>query len=240
MFMPEKKSIDYVLYIFLYIVLFFLAANLSSRALLRGELVKLPNLVGKNFEEARTEILKKNLSISVQSYQPDSTWEKGRIIYQDPMPGSRLRKNKVVKVVISEGSEKVDIPRVEGRSLEAATQILKDSGLRKGRISQIHTPQFSAGRILAQEPRPSVVVDRNTPVNLLISQGAWEDRFMMPDLIEKNADKVIDKLRSMDFKVSDIHYSYYPGLGPGIIIKQFPPPGFRIQKRNLITLEVSR
>jgi beta-lactam-binding protein with PASTA domain len=62
----------------------------------------------------------------------------------------------------------------------------------------------------------------------------------MPDLIGKNAAKVMDQLKALDFKIGDFRHTYYPGLGKGIIIKQFPPDGYRIQKRNLITLEVSR
>ena len=62
----------------------------------------------------------------------------------------------------------------------------------------------------------------------------------MPDLIERRADQVIPRLKAMDFTVTDIRYVYYPGRSAGFIVKQFPPSGYRIQKRNLITLEVSR
>ncbi|MGC8746939.1 MAG: PASTA domain-containing protein [Candidatus Saccharicenans sp.] len=44
----------------------------------------------------------------------------------------------------------------------------------------------------------------------------------------------------MGFKVEDIRYVYYPGLEKGIIVKQNPPSGYPIQKRNPISLEVSR
>ena len=62
----------------------------------------------------------------------------------------------------------------------------------------------------------------------------------MPDLIGKKSAPVISKLKRMDFRVGVVRYSYYPGLEPGIIIKLLPPHGYRIQKNNLITLEVSK
>ncbi len=55
----------------------------------------------------------------------------------------------------------------------------------------------------------------------------------MPDLIGRDARVVIARLHELDFKIGDIRYSYYPGLGKGVIIKQSPPNGYRIQKRNL-------
>jgi len=238
--MSAKKNFDYIFYALLYIILFFLSATLSSQMIIRGELVKLPDLIGQKFDEARAELERKKLILSVQGYQFDSRWEKGKIIFQDPLAGSRLKVNKVVRVIVSQGSEKVSVPKFEGKSLETATQILKEAGLKKGRISQIHTAQYAAGRIISQQPPPAEVVESYYPINFLVSQGAREEKYVMPDLIEKDAEPVIKKLREMEFRVADIHYSYYPGLEAGIIIKQFPLHGFRIQKRNLITLEVSK
>jgi serine/threonine-protein kinase len=238
--MLNKKPIDYALYTLIYLILFFLAADLSSQIILRGELVSLPALQGKSLEQARLELAVKKTALVIRGYQFDSRYEKGKIISQEPGPRSRVKANRTVSVFVSSGSESVTVPRLEGRSLETATQTLKSIGLRKGRVSQIHTPQYAAGRIIAQQPPASEAIGRNAPVDILVSQGAWEARYIMPDLIEKNADAVIRKLKTLDFQVTEVHSSYYPGLGPGIIIKQSPAHGFRIQKRNQIMLEVSK
>ena len=238
--MPDKKLGDYAFYALIYLILFFLAANLSSQIILRGELITLPDLKGKSLEEARAELAVKRTSIAILSRQFDTRIEKGRIISQDPGPGSRVKTNRTVNVIVSEGSERVAVPRLESRSLEFAGQILKSAGLRKGRVAQIHTRQYAAGRIIARQPPAENVVGRNAPVDFLVSQGAWEAMYIMPDLIEKNAAAVIRQLRALEFQVAEIHYSYYPGLGPGVIIKQAPVAGARILKRNQITLEVSK
>lgn len=238
--MPPKKVFDFVLYILLLSTTFFLSAALSSQIILKGEIVTLPDLVGKTLDEAKTELARKKLSIALRGIQPDDNWQRGKIIFQEPSAGSKIKVNKVVKVVLSGGSEKILVPRLTGRSLEVSSQILKDAGLLRGKISQVHTPQYAAGKVIAQQPLPSEEVERNSPVGLLVSQGEWEEKYLMPDLIGKQARAVMAKIKEMEFKIADVRYSYYPGLEPGIIIKQFPPPGYRIQKRNLITLEVSK
>jgi beta-lactam-binding protein with PASTA domain len=239
--MSDKKLYDIAFYTLLYLVLFFLAADLSSQIILRSELVTLPDLLGKTLTEARAELAKKKTALLVQGRQFDNRFEKERIMFQDPSAGSRIKVNKTVKVILSQGSEKVTIPKLEGRSLEWASQALKDASLRRGRVSEIHTPQYAAGRIISQQPTAAAVVNRNTAVNFLVSQGAWEEKYIMPDLIEKNFDAVSKWLQAMEFKVSIDHYSYYDSrLGPGIILRQSPVHGFPLLKRNLISVEVSK
>jgi beta-lactam-binding protein with PASTA domain len=238
--MPKKTVADLAIYPLIYFVIFFLAADLAAQFILHGELITLPDLKNKNLEEARTELAQKRTSILIQGRQFDTRIEKDRIISQEPAAGSRIKANRAVRVMVSEGSENLTVPKLEGRSLEWAGQTLKTLGLRKGRVSQIHTPQYAAGRTIAQSPPADQIVAKNTAVDFLVSQGAWEPRYIMPDLIEKNLAPVLRQLKALEFQVAEIHYSYYPGLGPGIIIKQSPVPGYRIQKRNQITLEVSK
>jgi serine/threonine-protein kinase len=238
--MPSKKIFSIAFPALAFLVVFFLSANLTSRFVLRGETITIPNLYGKTVEDARAELAKKKLSLALQGWQFSTELERGRILYQEPPSGSRVRIHKAVKVIACEGSEKVRVPKLAGRSLETGSQHLDLAGLIKGKISHIHTSRMAAGKIIAQQPPADEEVARHSAVNLLVSQGEREEKYLMPDLIEKHGEFTIFQLRKMDFKVADIRYAYYPGLGPGIIIKQFPPPGYLIQRRNLITLEISK
>ncbi|MBE0460213.1 MAG: PASTA domain-containing protein [Candidatus Aminicenantes bacterium] len=199
-----------------------------------------PDLEGKIFDQAKEELFQKKLSIVQSGLQVHEKWEQGKIIFQDPPAGSKIKLNKVVKVILSTGKEKVLVPNFIGKSFQTINQTLQESGLKKGKISHVHTPKYAAGKIMAQFPQQEEEVGRDTYISFLISQGEIEKKYLMPDLIGKRAETVIAKLKEMDFRVGDIRYVLYPGLESGIIIKQFPTQGFRIQKRNLITLEVSK
>ncbi len=239
--MPAKILYKYGQTLILFMIVFFLSAIVSSRTITKGDLVAVPDLTGKTMAEARTELARKNLSLQEKGVEFNDRWERGRIISQEPSAGSKIRTNKAVKIALSRGSELVEIPKLEGRSLEAATKILIELGLEKGKISQIHTDRHAAGRIIAQDPPPSPQeIKRLTPINFLVSQGEREQKYLMPDLIGKKAQAMIARLGALGFKVADVRYVFYPGLEAGIIIKQFPTQGYGIAKRNLITLEVSR
>jgi len=238
--MPQKKATDVILYILILFNLLFLSAFASYRITLKGEMVTLPDLHGMSVEEAKKELTEKKLSLVQSGFQLHDRLDMGRVISQDPAADSRIKLNKVVKVIVSSGKEKTIVPLVVGRSLQAVSQELKNVGLLKGKISHVHTSRYSAGRIIAQYPLPMSEVAKNSRLSMLVSQGEREEQFLMPDLIGKFGPRVIAKLRELGFRVGDVRRSYYPGLEAGVIIKQFPPHGFRVQKRNLITLEVSK
>jgi len=238
--MPKSILYKIAFYSAFFLIVFFLTAIVFSQIILKGETVTVPDVTGKTVSQARTELAKKDLSVAQRGSEFNDRWERGLIIRQDPAPDSRIRVTKVVQVVTSAGSARVNVPNLEGKSLENVLTILQSGGLYKGKLTQIHTSRYPAGRVIAQKPAPDEVVERNSPVGLLLSQGAREERYIMPDLIEQRADRVIAWLRSLDFKVADIQYRYYPGRSSGFILGQFPLPGYKIQKRNLITLEVSR
>jgi beta-lactam-binding protein with PASTA domain len=239
--MPAKLVYKYSQALILFLIVFFLSAIVSSQIITKGEMVTVPDLTGKTMVEARSELTRKSLSLQEKGVEFNDRWERGKIIFQEPPAGSKIRTNKTVKIVLSGGSEMAEIPNLVGRSLEAAAKILAELGLEKGKISQIHTDKYAAGRIIAQDPSPSPQkIKRLTPINFLVSQGEIEQKYLMPDLIGKKAQATIARLGTLGFKVADVRYAFYPGLDAGIIIKQFPPHGYGIAKRNLITVEVSR
>jgi len=238
--MARSKVLTIAIVCLIVLNLFFLSASIASRLILSQEMVTLPDFVGRPIDDARAEALKKGLFLIEAGIRTSGSYARDRIIHQEPSAGSRLRIHKSVRVILSAGTEIVPVPRLEGRSVEASVGLLQEAGLVRGRMTQIHTSLFPAGRILAQRPLPGEDVPRSTAVGLLVSQGEREDRFLMPDLITRRAAPVIERLKSLEFKVSDIRYVSYPGWEPGIIVNQVPPPGFRIQRRNLISLEVTK
>jgi len=238
--MLKKSLYDIAFYSLLFFIIFFLSAVIISQVVLKSEAVTVPNLTGKTVMQARTELARKDLSVAQKGSEFDDRWAKGLIVRQDPAPASRIRVMKVVQVITSLGSEKVSVPDVQGKSLDSVLPMLREAGLVRGNMTQIHTAALPAGWVIAQKPSPDSVVERNSPVGLLLSQGRRDPRYVMPDLIYRRADRVLARLQALDFKVADIRYVHYPGLTPGIIVKQDPPNGFRIQKRNRISLEVSR
>ena len=238
--MFTKKILTTAIWIVAFLNLFFISAIISFQLTLKGEMVSLPNLIGQTMDEAKAELEKKKIHIVQSGVQLHQKYERGKIIFQDPPANSKVKIHTEVRVVLSAGKEKVIVPRLLGKNLQTIRPTLDEAGLREGKISHVHTPKYAAGKIIGQYPLPDEEVGRDTPVSLLVSQGQHEIKYLMPDLIGKKATSSIAQLEGMDFNVSDIRYRHYRGLEAGIIINQSPSPGSNIQKRNRITIEVSK
>lgn len=238
--MNTNKIYSPALLSFIFLILFFLSSILAHRYVIKGEMVTVPDIVGKTMNEAKTELVRKRLSLVKKGEQFDAKLERGKIIAQEPSSGSKVNFNEVIKVTLSSGQEKVLVPRLVGRNFQLIREILEEGGVTRGIMSHVHTPKYSAGRIIAQYPPAAEEVGRGMPISLLISEGEWEEKYLMPDLIGKKTDLIIPWLEGLGFKVEDVRNTYYPGLESGVIIKQAPRQGYVLQKNYPIRLEVSK
>jgi beta-lactam-binding protein with PASTA domain len=238
--MAKKALYSSVVFSLVFFILFFLSAIVFSRVVFKSEVVTVPDLAGKAVSQARSDLRRRDLTLAQRGAEPNDHVEKGLIVRQDPAPGSRIRSSRVIQVFTSSGSGTVTVPDLAEKPLEESLTLLQAAGLTRGTMTQVHTARLPAGRILDQRPSPGTVVERGFAVGLLLSQGGLDARYVMPDLIGRRADGIIGRLESWGFKVADIRYVYYPGAPAGLIVKQDPPNGYRIQKRNRISFEVSR
>jgi len=67
-----------------------------------------------------------------------------------------------------------------------------------------------------------------------VSRGPGGASFVMPDLIGRDAAAAMRVLQSAGLKVGDVRYRSYPGVAPGIVIRQVPAAGYRVDGRTAL------
>jgi Uncharacterized protein conserved in bacteria len=144
--------LEVINFILLILIFFFGGAVISSQIILNDEMVNVPDIVGKTIDQARSELQKRDLSLSISGSQFSDEVERGRILVQDPAPGSRIKVNRTISVTISNGRESATVPNFVGKSLEQSINNLRQVGLVKGPLSQIHTPHIRREKLLFKIP----------------------------------------------------------------------------------------
>jgi beta-lactam-binding protein with PASTA domain len=97
------------------------------------------------------------------------------------------------------------------------------------------------GTVLVQRPPPGEAdLSAGGGASLLVSRGPGGASFVMPDLIGRDAGMVLRALQGVGLKVSDVRYRTYPGIEPGIVLRQTPPAGYPVSARGAVLLDVSK
>jgi beta-lactam-binding protein with PASTA domain len=107
------------------------------------------------------------------------------------------------------------------------------------RVAEVEAPA-EEGTILVQRPAAGDVDALADGVSLLVSRGRGGRDYVMPDLIGRKADAVIDGLQQAGLKVADVRYRTYPGTAPGIVLRQSPAAGHRVSPRSTVSLDISK
>ena len=198
--------------------------------------VKIPLIIGKTEEEAKKELSPLKLKLEIISTKNDDVIPEGKIISQEPAAGVSVKSNTRIKVVISLGKGKIEVPDITGQSLEEATSELEKLGLELYVEEEEVTDKYLPGTVILQQPLSGTKVDEKTKIRVKISKKLEE--VVIPDLAgltEEEATKVL-MAKELKLKVSGSQHS---DIEKGLIISQDPPAGEKGAKNSQVAVVTS-
>jgi serine/threonine-protein kinase len=215
-----------------------LFAAASMRLALRASEVQVPDLTNRTANEATSLAAGLGLGLKVDDAKRiDPKIAAGRVLAQDPPPGSTARRQRSVKVWLSAGPRPTTVPGVTGETERTAQLRLVQNGFAVNAVSEIRSRELPADVVVAQEPPPKTP---GTTVSLLVNRNDRGATYVMPDLIGVNGDRAAEALRQRGFRMAVVGSNPYPGIPAGIVLRQSPAAGFQIAPGEPISLEVSR
>jgi eukaryotic-like serine/threonine-protein kinase len=217
---------------------FFLSAAIGMRLALQTREVQVPPLTGRTVNDATLLLSDAGLHLRVEEGRRlDPDVPAGHIVMQDPVGGARTRRERSVRVWVSAGPRSMVVPALAGESERTAQLRVQQEGLELTGIAEIRSADYPPGTVVAQYPAAK---STSGEVALLVNRGERGASFVMPDLIGVNGARAADVLRNRGFRVAVVGDHPYPGVPPGIVLRQNPQAGFQIAPGDPISLEVSR
>ena len=206
-----------------------------------GRSVTVPELVGRTPEDALSAARAVGLRVEEQSGRArfDDRVPRGRVLLQEPEAGSLAKPLQTVRVVLSLGARALHVPELQGLAPRAAAVKLSREALELGTVAWYRDPAAPQG-IVAQEPEPESPAEKGEAVRVLTSRGAPEMRVVMPDFVGQDAQAVRDRLEKFGFRVGSARFEAYDGVRANTVLKQFPPAGYPLSSREVVSLTVSR
>ncbi len=217
---------------------YLLFAVATMRVAFRAREVQLPNLTGREISQATSILSSVGLTVRVDDNRRfDPKVPAGHVAGQDPVPGTAVRRGRSVKVWLSRGAKVTVAPRLVGESEQSAQRRIAEEGMIVREVADVRSDQYQADTVISQDPPPGMPGES---VSLLVSRGERASGYVMPDLIGVAGEAAIEALRSHGLRATVVAQQPYPGVPPGIVLRQHPTAGYQVTAELAVSLEVSR
>jgi len=136
--------------------------------------IKIPNLIGKSYEEAQRIAGSSNIQLfkTGEEFDEDKNFPAGTIYRMKPGAGRTIKAGKSVDVWVSKGSKYTLAPDISKLTLDEARTRIIDSGLIVGTVTQDFSDTIPTDRVISQNPAPGTQRARGQSVDLVYSLGA--------------------------------------------------------------------
>jgi eukaryotic-like serine/threonine-protein kinase len=183
-------------------------------------------------QQARAKIRADGFTPVVNTHASRKT-PAGFVFKQLPIAGTRIQKGDPVRIWVSTGVPKVDVPSLVGTQSTDAVAALKDAHLKP----DVHEVPSSkpAGEVTAQDPPPGTSQPEGSPVRINVSKGPTP--VSVPSVIGQPIATASSQLQALGFKVTITTVdSSQPA---NTVTDQSPGAGESAGKGSVISLTVS-
>lgn len=147
------------------------ASGESSEAAASGMVQISSDLVGKDAEEAKSELEALGLVVQI-SYAQSSDQASGKVISASVKAGDQVASGSSVELTVSAGSEgtMVEVPDTTGDDKAVAKSKLTQKGF-KVNVQEAASEDVAAGIVIAQDPAGGASAPSGTAVTITVSSG---------------------------------------------------------------------
>jgi beta-lactam-binding protein with PASTA domain len=222
------------------IIIMVLSAWVAFTFLTRGGDVRVPDLEGMELRAALELASRDQLGLRVKGTGYDLGTPPGHVISQDPVAGAKVKANRTVYVVVSQGTPSVFTPDLTDLTLRRAELQLIQAGLTLGKVGHTHHKGVASGTIITQSPPQGLLVSRGSSVDLLLSDGPRPAVYLLPDMTGFPMETVLSRIRGWNMRSGRIMEIVDENVPPGTVAALTPPPGSAVVEGQSIHLTVTK
>ena len=195
---------------------------------------RMPNVQNLSAEEAEAQLKAENLRVHYE-YQTSDQVAENHIISQDPAPDTVVDRGSAVTIVISQGSDLVDLSRLSltGRQAETVQEELLQQELRSVIMEEASTT-VPKGYVIRYAPDSGL--RKGDTVTLYVSAG---DLRTVPDLRGLTEEAALGSLAQSGFVEGTVTEEHSADVPVGSIIRQGKDPGSQAEAGSAVDYVIS-
>lgn len=183
--------------------------------------VKVPPVVGKDENAAKSAITAAGLTVGTVSEASSDTVESGLVISQSPSANSETESNGKVNIVLSSGPNKKKVTDVIGHESSRAQSELAGDGF-KVEVKETYSDDMRAGLVVSTSPDRGTYVQPGSTVTITVSKG--REQVTIPSVsVGMTYEEAVEALNDAGFKGTVKEATEYSAsVGNGFVTRYSP------------------
>ena len=224
---------------------FFVVAGVSAYLTLTGiikseDTVIVPDLIGKDVVSALEILTDLQLNTKVNGSEYSQYHAKNHVTFQEPAPGSEIKRDRDVRIMISKGAKTILMPNIVALSEQQARMIIEENGFRRGRLSRTYSHRVEKGHVIVQVPQAGAMITRGKKVDILVSFGPKPVKYVMPDLFGQSLDQALVMIESTNLTLGKLRSQFDQQKTRNSVTRQEPFPGYSVPESSPVHLVINR
>lgn len=183
--------------------------------------VKVPSVVGKDENAAKSAITAAGLTVGTVSEASSDTVESGLVISQSPSANSETESGGKVNIVLSSGPNKKKVTDVIGHESSRAQSELAGDGF-KVEVKETYSDDMRAGLVVSTSPDRGTYVQPGSTVTITVSKG--REQVTIPSVsVGMTYEEAVEALNDAGFKGTVKEATEYSAsVGNGFVTRYSP------------------
>ena len=242
--LPKSRLRKYLTVAVIAILAFFAFLLLLDQVIMpwyvqRGKVAYVPAVLGMSVDRAVDTL--KNAGYEPIKYETrfDDKAKEGTIIRQTPEGGDETKPGRKVYLIISGGTETVQMPDLTGKNIRDARIALIHLNLDVDKTDMEFTDSIPGGIVFKQSPAPGTLIATSQKIDLIVSQGPRAGRVAVPDLTGMTVNDALLKLNAVKLGLGQESETDRTEGKSGTIYDQFPKPGELVTEGSTVDIFIT-
>lgn len=202
------------------------------------QLVRMPDVKGKNVEDARNSLAELGLRTAVE-YEESDAIDAGVVISADVSVGTELAVGSTVMLTASAGPQGIAVPNVTGLTYEEANSQLVSLGFAVTKM-EAYSESVEAGIVASQMPETGSTAPKGTNITVTVSLGKEEAKVRVPDLMGHPEEEATIKAIEAGLEIGSVSYVYSTDYAEGQVCYQSYSNGSWVEAGTKLEIKVSK
>jgi serine/threonine-protein kinase len=194
---------------------------------------EVPALRGTDLDAAQASLQDAGLTFGDATYKFSEKLAKGVVLAADPKPGTDLKRDAAVDLVVSKGPQPVKVRDYTGEDVDAATRGLEKRGFEVDRGTEENSDSVAKGNVISQTPSSGTLF-KGDKVELVVSKGPV--LVVVPKVEGMGTAAATQALQDKGFEVKTEKTQYYVGLE--YVVNQGPSAGAKAPQGSTVTIYI--